>query len=443
MAQSASVKWDTLRPWLGTVIRLVLGVVWIWAAAAKLSSPRPFVQAVRAYDVTPEWMSQAIGYGLPVLELCLGIVLILGVAVRIVAIASGVLFVVFLLAIIQAAIRGIEVQCGCFGDGGTTTGGTAYTLDILRDLALVLLAAFLVYWPATRISIDEFVARNDHVARPSAKRMRTDQGRRKYNAMVETRRKEALSRDRYISSSLAAIIVLIAVIGAGVQSGRAKIDGSPGAKNASVTNGVVFGKTAAATVDVYEDFQCPNCREFETSVGPAMVAAVRANKAQVRYHPLSFLDSGSNGNRYSTRAANAAICASDLGIEPFVAFHNVLFGKVRNKQVQPAEGTNGRTDTQLLTYARAAGITGKALTTFTTCVARETHTALVQAITEHASKDGVNATPTVTVDGESIDATLGAFNRAVTRALKKGPTPNPSRTPTKKPTSPAAPPSKP
>ncbi len=44
---------------------------------------------MRAYDATPEWLSKAIGYGLPVLELSLGVLLILGIAVRMAAIVSA------------------------------------------------------------------------------------------------------------------------------------------------------------------------------------------------------------------------------------------------------------------------------------------------------------------------------------------------------------------
>ncbi|MEO9137816.1 MAG: MauE/DoxX family redox-associated membrane protein [Jatrophihabitans sp.] len=423
------MKWNTARPWLGTVLRLVLGVVWIWAAWEKLKSPRDFVQAVRAYDATPEWLSQAIGYGLPVLELCIGIVLIVGVAVRLAAIASVVLFVVFLIGIVQASARGISLDCGCFGGGGTTEGGTTYTLDILRDIGLGILAAFLVYWPRTRISLDEFISRHDQVATPSAKRLRSDQGRRKYNALLESRKRAARSRDRYISGSLAGVIVLVSIIGIGVQSGRAKIAGSLVAKNVSVTNGVVFGKKAAATVDVYEDFQCPNCREYEDRVGATMEAAVRANKAQVRYHAIAFLDSGSNGNRYSSRAANAAYCAAEISVDAFYRLHKVLYGKIGGKQVQPDEGTNGRTNDDLLSYAKAAQITGSDLTNFTGCVESEKHKALVEAITERSSKDGVSGTPTVLVNGKPIGLTEKDFTAAVTKALKKGPKPDPSTTP--------------
>ena len=151
------MTWSNIRPWLGTVVRLFLGAVWIWAGLSKIGSPRTFTEAVRAYGATPEWMSTAIGYGLPVLEVCLGILLVVGIAVRLTAIVSALLFLVFLIGIIQVDIRGIQLECGCFGGGGLTAGPTSYTLDILRDLGLLILAAFLIVWPLTRLSLEEFI----------------------------------------------------------------------------------------------------------------------------------------------------------------------------------------------------------------------------------------------------------------------------------------------
>jgi protein-disulfide isomerase/uncharacterized membrane protein YphA (DoxX/SURF4 family) len=433
-AESALVKWNTLRPWLGTVIRLALGAIWIWAASSKLGSPRSFVQVVRAYDATPEWMSKAIGYGLPVLELCIGILLVLGLAVQMSAAVSGVLFLIFLIGLIQASARGIQLECGCFGGGGTTAGSTQYTLDILRDVGLLILASYLVVWPYTRVSVEEFLGRNDYVEPPSAKRMRSDKGQRKYNAMLEERRKAARTRALWLNASLGVVVILIGLIGIGVQSGRAKIAGSVTATHASVSQGVVFGKKAAATVDIYEDFQCPHCLDFEKTTGKTIDADVRANKAQVRFHPLAFLDSSSSGNRYSSRAANAALCASDISVDDFVAYHNILYGTYKGKQVQPAEGSNGRTNAELEAYASAIGIKGAQLTDFDTCVSTEKHKALVQAITDNASSHGVNATPTVKVNGKSISADLKSFNAAIAKALKNGPAPDPSKTPSPTPT---------
>jgi protein-disulfide isomerase len=421
------VNWQTLRPWLGTAARLFLGAIWIWASIDKLNSPRTFVQAVRAYDVTPEWLSKAIGYGLPVLEFSLGVLLVLGVAVRLCAIASGVLLVVFLIGVSQAAARGLKLECGCFGGGGETVQ-THYTIEILRDIGLLVLAAFLVLWSFTRLSLEEFLGRHDYVEEPSAKRMRSEEGRRKYYAQIEQKRKDARERAWWVNGSLAVVVVLVSLIGIGVQSSRAKIAGSTFAKNASVNNGVVFGKAAAATVDLYEDFQCPNCLNLEKAVSSTMDADVRANRAQVRYHPLAILDSSST-NDYSSHAANAALCASDVSVDTFVDYHNTLFGTISGQQVQPPEGGGGRTSTDFSEYAQHIGLKGQDLSTFNSCVAQQQHSALVEAITEKASEDGINSTPTLKVNGKTIDNTLAAYQAAVSGALKHGPAPNPSPTP--------------
>lgn len=437
------MNWSSIRGWLGTVARLVLGVVWIWAAWSKLGNPRGFVQAVRAYDATPEWLSKAIGYGLPVLEICLGVLLVVGIVTRYAAALSGLLLVVFLIGLIQADARGIKLECGCFGGGGATTGNTQYAMDILRDVGLLVLAVFLVVWPLTRISMDEFLARNDYVEPPSAKRMRSEQGRRKYNAMLEARRRDALIRNRYVSSALAAVVVLVSVIGIGVQANRAKIQGDLTATNASVRNGVVVGQAAPVTLDVFEDFQCPNCLAFEQSSHSDIAAKIKSGDIQVRYHTMAFLDGASNGNRYSSRAANAALCASDINVDTFAKYHDVLFGKDKSgQQVQPKEGSHGRTDTQLIGYARQAGITGDNLTTFQTCVTSEQHKALVEAITDNASKRGVTATPTVLVNGKKLGTVdKQSLDDAIAAAAAKAPKPTPSPSSSTTPSTPATTPS--
>ena len=427
------MTWERLRPWLGTVIRLGLGAVWVWAAWSKLVAPREFLIAVRAYDATPEWLSKAIAYGLPVLELCLGVLLIVGIVVRLAASVSAVLFVVFLIAIVQAWARGLQLSCGCFGGGGPIDGGATYIWDVLRDIGLLVLAAFLIVWPFTRWSLDEYIRRHDYVETPSAKRMRSEAGRRKYEAEVAKKAKDARIREIWINGSLATIVALVTLIGIGVQSGRAKVSGNVTATNASVANGVVFGKKAAATVDLYTDFQCPHCLEFEQSMGSTLESLVRSNHAQVRYHPMSFLDASSNGNRYSSRAANAALCASDVSVDKFVEYFDLLFGKYNGKQVQPAEGSNGRPDSDFVKYAQHIGITGNNLTTFSSCVSSEKHKALVQAITDRASRDGVNGTPTVKVNGKTVAANKAAVVKAIAAAGLHGPKPSPSVTPSPSP----------
>jgi protein-disulfide isomerase len=249
---------------------------------------------------------------------------------------------------------------------------------------------------------------------------------RKYNAMIEAKRKAARERSMYVNSALAIVIVLIAIIGIGVQANRAKITGTLSAANASATNGVVYGAKAAATVDVFEDFQCPHCLDFEQTVGPTLHNDVLANLAQVRYHTMSFLDSATGSNHYSSRAANAGLCASDVSVDAFVKLHDILF----TAAVQPKEGSTGRKDTDFATYAQQAGLTAEQISTFTTCVQTQEHKALVQAITENASKRGISSTPTVLVNGKQVDATLAAVTKAIAAADATGPKPTPSPIPT-------------
>jgi protein-disulfide isomerase/uncharacterized membrane protein YphA (DoxX/SURF4 family) len=424
------VTWQTIKPWLGSLIRVVLGAVWLWASLAKLHNPRGFVQTVRVYDATPEWLSRAIGYGLPVLEFTLAVLLILGIAVRMAAAASAVLFVVFLIGLLQASARGIKLDCGCFGGGGATDGSTSYLLDVLRDLGLLVLAVYLVLWATTFLSVEQYMARHDVVVVPSAKRLRTEQGRRKYEAQLAAVQTNARSRSVYLNGSLALVSVLIVIIGIGVQSGRAKISGSLTATNASETTGVVYGKKAAATVDVYEDFGCPICEAFEKSVHAQLDKDVVANLAQVRIHTISILDRNSP-NQYSTRAANAGLCASDISVNAFIEYHNLLYGYYKGKQVQPTEGTAGPTDVDLVNYAKSLKFTTAQVTTFSTCVTGLTHKALVEGLTEKASERGVSGTPTIYVNGKKLASnTLSALSAAISAADAKGPKPSPSPTAT-------------
>ena len=405
---------------------MLLGVVWIWAALPKLRSPRTFAEAVRAYDVTPEWLTDAIAYGMPVLEFCIGVLLIIGLVVRISAAASAVLFLVFLIGVAQAAARGLKLSCGCFGGGGETLK-TSYTLEILRDVGLLAVAVYLVVWSFTQLSVEQYLARHDHVEEPSPKRMRTEQGRRKYESMLESSRKHARERALYVNSAISIVVVLVSFIAIGVQSNRAKITGDITAANATVANGVTYGTKAAATVDIYEDFQCPNCRDFEQVAESTLDRDVKANKVQVHFHLMAFLDSSANDN-YSTRAANAALCASDISVDFFVKYHNYLFGKdSKGQEIQPPESGPGRTDKQLVSYAIAAGLPTKQKTTFTTCVDTEQHKALVAALNDRASKDGVTGTPTVFVNGKKLDnLALANLKSAIAAADAKGPAPTPS-----------------
>jgi uncharacterized membrane protein YphA (DoxX/SURF4 family) len=144
----------TLVPWLATAARLLLGGVFVVAGALKLPDPAAAVRAVRAYRLLPESLVAPVAFGLPVVEIAVGLALLAGVFVRTAALASAVLLLVFVGAVASAWARGLQIDCGCFGDGGQVAAGrTAYPAEILRDLALLLAALALARWPRSRLAL--------------------------------------------------------------------------------------------------------------------------------------------------------------------------------------------------------------------------------------------------------------------------------------------------
>jgi uncharacterized membrane protein YphA (DoxX/SURF4 family) len=142
--------------WFGLLSRLILGGVLFAAGWLKIFTPAKSQMAVRAYEVLPIWLANFLGIVLPWLEVGFGILLIIGVAVRLSAIVGGVLMVLFIAAISQAWVRGLSIDCGCFGGGGTVDPGeTKYLSEILRDIAFALLALYLIRYPLTRFALEK------------------------------------------------------------------------------------------------------------------------------------------------------------------------------------------------------------------------------------------------------------------------------------------------
>lgn len=148
-------RFEDLAPWISTVARLLVGGVLLVAGALKVIDPQSSVAAVRAYELVPAWLERPIGWGLPFLELGLGLLLVAGMFTRTTALVAGLLFVVFLIAVGSAAVRGLHIDCGCFGGGGQVAPGqTAYASEIVRDLGLLALCGWLVWQPRSRFAVD-------------------------------------------------------------------------------------------------------------------------------------------------------------------------------------------------------------------------------------------------------------------------------------------------
>jgi protein-disulfide isomerase len=231
-------------------------------------------------------------------------------------------------------------------------------------------------------------------------------------AEQRARAQERRRRQAVVGGVVAAVVVVAVVAVIVVQSARTS--SSP---DAAVPANTVDGATAFAvgpadapvTVDVYEDFLCPACRQFEATTGDTLAALAADGTAQVRYHPIAILDRASTDD-YSTRALNAAAVVGDAaGTEAFLAFHDALFAE------QPAEGGPGLTDERLGELAAEAGASGADVEEAITGLAYEDWT---REVTDAASRAGVTGTPTVLVDGEILQDRTPAGLRAAVEAAQ-------------------------
>ncbi|MDX6203786.1 MAG: hypothetical protein QOJ83_3286, partial [Frankiales bacterium] len=138
-ARSRSAASSAIAPWGSLGGRLVLAGVLGYAALSKIADPAATVRAVRAYRILPDSLAVPFGHALPWVELTMAVLLLVGLAVRIVGAATAVLLSVFVAGIVSVAARGLRIDCGCFGGGGATAD-PHYTAEIVRDLVFLAFA---------------------------------------------------------------------------------------------------------------------------------------------------------------------------------------------------------------------------------------------------------------------------------------------------------------
>ncbi|HET9860218.1 MAG TPA: thioredoxin domain-containing protein [Nocardioidaceae bacterium] len=215
----------------------------------------------------------------------------------------------------------------------------------------------------------------------------------------EQEAKERRRRVLVVSAAVIGVLALIVAIAVAVQSSRDTTgEASTPPAGAVDSYALPYGQAAApVTVEIYEDFMCPFCGQFETASQDMLTEYVDQGDVLVEYQMISFLDRASNGTDYSTRAMNAVGVVLDTsGPEVAKEFHDLLFVN------QPAEGTDGLSDEQLVDLAIRAGAERSAITQG---IEDRSFEQWVKNASDRASKDDINSTPTVLVDGEKVEAT--------------------------------------
>lgn len=126
------------------VFRLVLAGMFLFAALPKLLDPVTFARDIDNYRMLPDALIGPLALMLPVAEIVIGLALVTGVYARGAAITSSVMLVGFAVGMVQAIVRGIDLDCGCFGHFAEAQ---VSWWTVARNAALTLMALSVAMGP--------------------------------------------------------------------------------------------------------------------------------------------------------------------------------------------------------------------------------------------------------------------------------------------------------
>ncbi|MBQ0892740.1 thioredoxin domain-containing protein [Micromonospora purpureochromogenes] len=238
--------------------------------------------------------------------------------------------------------------------------------------------------------------------------MSSRKGQRDAARVVREQLAREARRRRTLWASVAAVVVLViaGLIGWSVWSSqRADEFTAPRGANDAGT-GIVIGG-GPVTIDLYEDYLCPACKQFQQVSGATIDQLVKDGKARVVFHPVAYLNRFST-TEYSTRSSAASGCAAQGG--KFKEFTDALFAR------QPPEGSAGLSNDELIDIGAGVGLNRDE---FGSCVKDGTYKPWTEKVTEDASRSGVTGTPTIKVNGREVaDRTPAGITAAVEAAGK-------------------------
>jgi len=131
-------------------IRIFFGFIFIFAAITKIADPAGFSQSIYNYKLIPDFLINFLAIAFPWIELVSGILLIFGIAVKENSAILTVLLVVFIIAIAISMVRGLNIDCGCFG---TVDGSKVGLMKILENIGLLLLGLILIKFDPRFLSL--------------------------------------------------------------------------------------------------------------------------------------------------------------------------------------------------------------------------------------------------------------------------------------------------
>lgn len=233
-------------------------------------------------------------------------------------------------------------------------------------------------------------------SKSARERLREQQAREQAAA---TRRKSLMQA----GVVLGVVVVIVAVFGL-VQWQRSRVDSVAAypAGASGIGEGVAFGQAdAPVKVEMFEDFLCPHCKEFEDDAEPVLQEYLDSGQVQMVFYPVTL---GSFG-RPSELAANAFACAAEEGKGE--EYRRALYQNFGQEWTNP----------MLIELGQQFDLGAS----FRACVNKDSYSEYVRSIDHTFTERGGTGTPTIMVDGEPLpqgDTTGAALRIAIEAALE-------------------------
>lgn len=135
------------------LLRIVLGLIFLWASWQKIIYPDKFADIMDAYHILPSATVNFVALVLPWVEALCGIFLISGYLTRGSILLVDMLMLIFIVAFISSIYRGLDVSCGCFSL--STAATDRVYLNLIRDVLILLVGLVVLIY---EIKNDQFTS---------------------------------------------------------------------------------------------------------------------------------------------------------------------------------------------------------------------------------------------------------------------------------------------
>jgi uncharacterized membrane protein YphA (DoxX/SURF4 family) len=133
-------KMNKIHPVIVLCMRVVLGIVFLVASYQKILDPQQFAREISNYHFIPLGLENVVAIILPWIEVFIGLGLIFGIMIDGSSLISGVLLIMFNLLVIQAMIRGFNIECGC----GLKEGQMVGWQKLMENMTL-LITSYIIF----------------------------------------------------------------------------------------------------------------------------------------------------------------------------------------------------------------------------------------------------------------------------------------------------------